>query len=173
MSVDYTLFRVSSEFLEIPSSQKLKEWTAETALPFGSRLDIIERLCSILGFEHDERRDKQILKCWKESQSEGLISSDCQPQITTTVHYKYHQNNNNGRVVTYELEGDPIICIWMNRAYLEDFFPLVEVLSELAPFLVLDPQDGRLTNPEEFFYSLDDWIQKNYEEDVRSFQYEQ
>jgi hypothetical protein len=172
MSVDHTLLRVSSSFFDIPSNQWLEELTAETIMTFGSQPDVIRRLCSILGFEHDAHEDKLRLKYWRESQSQDSIPSDRQPPAIATIHYKYHQSEDNGRVVRYLLLGDPIDCISMNRAYPEDFLPVVDVLSELAPFLILDPTDGSFTNPEELFYSLDDWIQKNYEEDVWSFQYE-
>jgi hypothetical protein len=172
MSVDYTLLRISPVFLDIPSDQWLEELTAETVMTIGSQLDVIGRLCSILGFEHDDQEDELRLKYWREAQYQDPLSSAYQLPSIATVTYKYHQSNDNGRVVEYRLSGDPVDYVSINRAYPEDFLPVVDVLSDIAPFLVFDPADGSLTNPEGLFYSLDDWIQKNYEEDVWSFQYE-
>lgn len=66
---------------------------------------------------------------------------------------------------------DPIIMISINRAYPEDFLPIVNVLSDIAPFEVCDPQLGEFTNTDKLFYSFDGWMQKNYEEDELSLHY--
>ncbi|MDX2216951.1 MAG: hypothetical protein SFY66_27040 [Oculatellaceae cyanobacterium bins.114] len=171
MSVDHMLLRVSPNFLDIPSNQWLEKLTAETVMTLGSQLDVIEQLCSVLGFEHDEHEDQLRLQCWREFQSQDSISSDRQPPLMATICYRYHQHDDNGRVIMYNLLSDPVDCISINRAYPEDFLPVVDVFSDLAPFLIFDPTDGSFTNPEKLFYSLDDWLQKNYEEDVWSFQY--
>jgi hypothetical protein len=172
MSVDHILLRVSPSFFDIPSDQWLEKLTAETVMTFGSQLDVIRRLCSILEFEHDDQEDQVCLKYWRQSQSQDSIPFARQPPAMATIYYKYHQSEDNGRVVRYLLLGDPVDCISMNRAYPEDFLPVVDVFGDLAPFLVFDPTDGSFTNPEKLFYSLDNWMQKNYEKDVWSFQYE-
>lgn len=172
MSVDFFLFRIAPDFLKIPSDQMVERMTAETILPFGAQKELIDQLCSNLGFEHDEAEDDLRLERWRDSQAQGLISRDQQPPGISTICYRYHQENDNGRVVTYSLDGDPVICISTNQACSEDFLPIVDVFRELAPFLMFDPTDCEFINPEEFFYSLDDWMQKNYEEDACSFRYE-
>lgn len=172
MSIDFFLFRIAPDFLRIPSDQMVERMTAETALPFGAQKELIDQLCSNLGFEHDEAEDDLWLEHWRDSQAQGLIPLDRQPPVIATIRYRYHQENDNGRVVIYSLSSDPVDCISTNRAYPEDFLPIVDVFRELAPFLMLDPTDSKFINPEEFFYSLDDWMQKNYEEDACSFRYE-
>ena len=172
MSVDYTLLRIAPDFLKIPPDQMVEKMTAETVLPFGAPKELIDQLCSILGFEHDEAENNLRLERWKDSQAQGFVSHDWQPPVTSTIRYEYHQKDDNGRVVIYSLSSDPVICISINRAYPEDFLPIVDVFRELAPFLMLDPTDSKFINPEGFFYSLDDWMQKNYEEDACSFRYE-
>jgi hypothetical protein len=94
-----------------------------------------------------------------------------QPLTIATIYYQYPHRENDGRVVKYSFIGDPVEYISINRAYPEDFLPIVNVLNDFSPFLIFDPTNGQFDKPEELFYSFENWLQKNYEEDELSFQY--
>ncbi|XHX79602.1 MAG: hypothetical protein RBJ76_06705 [Stenomitos frigidus ULC029] len=143
MSVDYWLFRASAK----------QEMDGTEELPFGSQEENIERLCSTSGFE---LRSKEPL---------ANIGS------RATITYTYRQKNDMGRDVEFALQGDPVACISTNRSYREDFLPVIAILLDLSPFEIGD-LDGDIVSPEKLFYSLDDWMQKNYQEEVLSFNYE-
>ena len=145
MSVDYFLYRVS---IDKDASDR-----ADQLLAFGSQDAIIERLSSVIGFEVLSREELPNIGHW------------------VTVTYTYHNENDEGRVVEFALQDDPIACISINRAYPEDFLPVMNILDDLGPFLIQGPEDEPI-NPDDFFYSYADWIQKNYEEDELSFGYE-
>lgn len=145
MSDDYFLLRV-------PIDQN-SAGTDKQTLIFGSQDKIIERFSSEISFEVLSRRDLPNIESW------------------VTIAYTYHNKNDQGRRVKFALHEDPLACISINRAYPEDFLPVINVLSDLGPFLIQGPEDEPI-NPEDFFYSYDDWIQKNYEyEDDLSFRY--
>jgi hypothetical protein len=146
MSVNYLLLRISPSVFPDDPNQILEELTDETVLPFGSQQEIIDCLCSVLGFEHYT------------------------DYTQTIIFYKYHHRDNCGRVVRYSLLDNPVTAISINRAYPEDLLPVIDVLKHLEPFIILTPH--KLLNPEKLFYSFDDWIQKNYDEDELSFYYE-
>lgn len=136
MSVDYFLIR-------IPPNQQPE--TCNEWLPFGSQQEIIDRLCAVIGFEFPPKQD---------------LSKDYR---TATIRYTYQHRNEQGRVIKYLLQKDPVACISINRAYPEDLLPIVEILNNLSPFAILTPQ-GQM-ELESLVYSFDDWIEKNYEEE--------
>ncbi len=144
MSVDFFLYRIPSDLSSSDSIEKF--------LPFGSQDEIIEHFSSEIGFE--------------------LLSQDSPPNSRNwiTFLYTYHHESNMGRVVEFSLEDDPVTCISINRAYPEDFWPVINTFNELSPFLIQGP-DVKPINPDEFIYSFDDWIQKNYEANELSFSY--
>lgn len=145
MSVDFFLFRVPIDQDPVGTDAQL--------LVFGSQEEIIERLSSEIGFEVLSREDLPNIGPW------------------ATIAYTYHNENDEGREVEFALQGDPVDCISINRAYPEDFLPVISLLDDIGPFLIQGPEDEPI-NPDDFFYSYDDWIQKNYEEDELSFAYE-
>lgn len=147
MSVDYLLLRILPSIFHDDPNQILEELTDETVLPFGSQPEIIDCLCSVLGFEHYTDYTHR-----------------------TIIFYKYHHYDDCGRVVRYSLQDNPVTALSINRAYPEDFLPVTDVLKHLEPFIIVTPDE--LLNPEKLFYSFDDWMQKNYEEDQIQFDYE-
>lgn len=149
MSVDFSLFRASSE----------DEFDEASELSFGNQQEIIERLCSTVGFEYDHEYNERQLAALKEYQKEQ-ISSDMSPM--SIIFYCYHHEDDMGRAIEYYLQGDPVTCISINRAYPEDFLPIIEALEDLEPFVIFGP-DGTL-QPEELDYSYDEWIEMNYED---------
>ena len=146
MSVNYLLLRISSSIFHDDHNQILLDLTDETVLPFGSQQEIIDCLCSVRGFEHYTYNTHQ-----------------------TIIFYKYHHHGDCGREVRYSLLDDPVTTLSINRAYPEDFLPVIDVLKQLEPFIIVAPDE--LLNLEKLFYSFDDWMQKNYEEDETSFYY--
>lgn len=155
MSVDYMLLRVTS-------NQKIETMTK--LLPFGSQQEVINRLCYVLGFERDTWEDEHVqLEIEKWMRSQGHLKPEDKKPSRATMLYKYHHKNDNGRIVSYSLQGDPVASFHINRAYPEDFLPVIEVLRHLEPFSIMGPQ-GHI-DPESLFYTVDDWVQKNYEEE--------
>lgn len=154
MSVDYMLIRILSG-RELEAMNELS--------PFGSQQEIIDRLCAVLGFERNIWEDEHLRPEREEYlRNQGLLHPDEQRPPWATILYRHHHENDDGRVVSYSLQGDPIECISINRAYPEDFLPVIDILQELNPFLILGPEEP--IDPESLFYTFDDWIQKNYEE---------
>ncbi|MEL7086488.1 MAG: hypothetical protein AAGM36_18560 [Cyanobacteria bacterium J06597_1] len=153
MSVDYSLFRSSKELLDVPCDRRISELDEQTILPFGSQHDLIECLCSIPKFFENNWQPKRTLKCKQYS-----------PSSSIDYVYEYHQSGCNGRMVTYVLRDDPVIEFSINRAFPEDFLPLVHALEDLGPFLVFDPQLGKLMSPSDLNYAIDEWLKKNYQE---------
>ncbi len=123
-------------------------------LGFGSQQEVIDRLCTLPDFDRAEIR--------KYAQSQGALS-ELPP--SAAILYTFHYENDSGRTVSYSLCEDPVGCICINRAYPEDFLPLIDALKDLSPFTILGPRG--YIDPESLFYTLDDWIQKNYEEGYR------
>jgi hypothetical protein len=137
MSVDYHLYRLSL------GHDRAKP--IETKLVFGSQDEILDRLCSIIGFE-DLRQEQCPIR--------GKVAY---------LDYIYHNENDLIFGVTFELLEDPVGFIMAETEEVEDFWPIIEALKDLGPFLVQGPEDDPI-NPDEFFYSYDDWMQIKYEE---------
>ena len=171
MGVNYFLFKVSSDFLAISPSQRLSQLTEEHALPFGSSADVVEGLRSKPGFKRDFQADETYLKFRQESERKELTVRGQPFPPFVALNYRYPHISNRGRVVSYSLQDDPVICLSTNYAYVEDFWPVVHAFGDFKLFLVLSPR-GELTNPANFKYGFDAWMQKNYEEDELSFRYE-
>lgn len=123
MSIDYDLYKVPQ--VTVPSEML-------EAIPFGSQQEIIDRLCSILGFS---------------------LTSENSP--SATIFYQYHHESDCGRVIQYRIHGDPVSSISINRALPEDLLPVVDVLGDLAPFVIVSSVDG-LTNLYQLFYTFID-----------------
>ena len=149
MSVDYDLYRVPLEPILDEMNQPMP-----FGIFFGSQQEIIDRLCFVLGFERNAKEDE-----WLTSEHSPIA----------TIFYKYHHKSDCGRVIRYKICDDPVISISINRAFPEDLLPVINVLSNLAPFAIVSSVNG-LTNPQELFYSCDDWLQKNYQEDEDALQ---
>jgi hypothetical protein len=136
MSVEYYFFRVTSFD------------NAETAFadpqPFGSRADIIDRLSSTIGFQLESVDD--------------FDSPD-----SAVVSYQYHHEDDEGKWLEFSLDGDPVTFISLHRNQPEDFYPIIDVLKDLAPFAIAENGDIML-DPDRFEYTYDDWIQLNYED---------
>lgn len=150
MSIDYDLYRVPLEPILDEMNQPMP-----FGIPFGSQKEIIDRLCSVLGFERNANKKDE----W--------LTSEHSPRAT--ILYKYHHISARGRVIRYQICDEPVISISINRAFPEDLLPVIDVLSNLAPFVIVSSVDG-VTNPQELFYSFDDWVQKNYQEDEDALQ---
>lgn len=135
MSVDYFLFRAS------PS--KDNQTMMQELLPFGSQEEVLQRLCSSPGFKPSTKKRINNDKSW------------------AFVTYCYSYGDREGREIEFALQGDPVDCISVNRAYKEDFLPITHVLTDLAPFEIMDI-DGEFVSPDELSYSFSDWTQENY-----------
>lgn len=135
MSIDYDLFRVTSfdnAEAEFPNPQ-----------PYRSRADIINLLLSTLGFQVEE--------------GDVFDSSS-----SVSIAYQYHHEDDDGRWVEFSLLGDPVMYISLQRNQPEDFYPIIDVLKDFAPFAIAENGDVMI-DPECFDYTYDDWIQLNYE----------
>ena len=120
MTIDYWLFRTSSN-----------PHDSDAVLPpFGSQEEVIERLCSVPGFELYRK--------------ESLENSEPFAIIT----YIEEDSNGEAQDVEFNLSGDPVTCISISRASREDFLPIVHALSNLAPFAIVDI-DGEAISPDE------------------------
>lgn len=151
MSVSLSLFRVASSFLKIPPDQRISELNEKVVLPFGSCSNIVERLCEASGF------------------SRNLAYGKTLP--LARINYWYQPGNIHGGIMAYKIWDDPVSCITVKRAHLEDFWPIIDVLKDLEPFLVLHPGDGKLISPHDFKYSMNEWFHKNSAENARHFKY--
>ncbi|MBL1175061.1 hypothetical protein [Pantanalinema sp. GBBB05] len=136
MSSSHDLFRVTS-------FDKAQE-EIFNPIPFGDRAEIVERLCSVLGF-----------------QIESGTLSDRSSQVI--VSYQYHHEDDQGRGVEFSFMQDPVIFVSINRAQPEDFYPVIHVLKDLSPFAIVENGD-MILDPERLYYSFDDWMQLNYED---------
>jgi hypothetical protein len=114
-------------------------------ISFGSKTAIIDRLCSVVGFEIID-------------EEYFLGSEPC-----ATIAYQYHHQDDEGDYVEFTLTGDPVTCIWIEDTDREDFYPIMEALKDLAPFAIFDLGDGILIDPEELDYTYDDWLQLQYD----------
>ncbi len=137
MGNQLSLFRVNPAFLDIPISERIQAINAEAALALGHLQDIIKLL----------------------SASDGFVPP---VQGRCGLDYFYPHREGKGRFVTYLMKGDPVISVSIKRAYLEDFWPLVNNLAHLQPFVVFDPPTGNLLSSEEFAYSSTRWMEKQY-----------
>lgn len=151
MGVSLSLYRVANSFLNIPSNQRISELNEEVVLPFGSRSHIVELLCAASGFSHN-------------------LAEGTTPPLAW-INYWYQPDNIDGRILTYRICNDPVSCITVKRAYVEDFLPIIDVLKNLEPFLVLNPSSSKLISPHEFKYSMEEWFQKNSVGDAFNFKY--
>ncbi|KAM3095505.1 hypothetical protein ACKFKG_13445 [Phormidesmis sp. 146-35] len=135
MSIDYFLFRAS------PNKDKQ---TAIQELPsFGNQEEVVQRLCSSPGFKLSTQKRINNDKSW------------------AFVNYFYSHVDGQGRGIEFALQGDPVDCISVKQAYKEDFLPVTHVLTDLAPFEIMDIE-GVLVSPDELSCSFNDWIQENY-----------
>ncbi|UJB71303.1 hypothetical protein HRE53_10060 [Acaryochloris sp. 'Moss Beach'] len=167
MSVDFSLFRVANSFLQISSDQRISELNEKVVLPFGSFTNIVERICDISGFSQNFAEEATSLRIWEE-----LDTEDRYKLPLAWINYRYQLDNIYGRVLHFTIWDDPVSCIMVNRrAYVEDFFPIIDVLKNLEPFLVLNPSSSKLISPHEFKYSMEEWFQKNSVGDELNFKY--
>ncbi|MBD2075146.1 hypothetical protein H6F86_14830 [Phormidium sp. FACHB-592] len=122
MSVDYWLFRVPF---------KRDDPKAELT-PFGSQEEVVNRLCSQPGFTlHRKKR----------------IEND---EPWAVIVYITANEEGEESDVEFSVQGDPVTCISIHRAFREDFLPIITVLSELAPFEIVDI-NGEAISPDELF----------------------
>jgi hypothetical protein len=122
MSVDYWLFRVPFE-QDDPNAEQP---------PFGSQEEVVNRLCSQPGFTLHRKERLENSEPW------------------AVIVYITENEEGEESDVEFSIQGDPVICISINRASQEDFLPIVTVLSELAPFEIVDI-DGEAISPDELF----------------------
>lgn len=151
MGVSLSLFRVANSLLKIPPDQRISELNEKVVLPFGSCANIVERLCSVSGFSRNLADGKTLPLAW--------------------INCWYQPGNIYGGILFYRIWDDPVSCITVKRANVEDFLPIIYVLKDLELFLVLNPVDSKLTSSHEFKYSMEEWFQKKSAEDARNFKY--
>lgn len=167
MGVDFSLFRVTSSLLKISPDQRISELNEKVVLPFGSCSNIVERLCEASGFSRNHAEEATSLRLWEESDADHRYELPL-----AWINYRYQPDNIYGRVLHFTIWNDPVSCIMVNRAYFgEDFFPIIDVLKNLEPFLILNPSSSKLISPHEFKHSVEEWFQKNSVEDARNFKY--
>jgi hypothetical protein len=94
-------------------------------------------------------------------ESYGKRSS--QETSIVTITYEYAHKHDKGRIINYSLTDDPIIGISLEKCHAEDFLPLIDVLKDLSPF-DLKCLASDTINLDSLSYSLDAWLQINYEE---------
>jgi hypothetical protein len=114
-------------------------------MSFGAKTAIIDRLCSIVGFEIID-------------EEYFLGSEPC-----TRIAYRYHHPDDRGDYVEFTLTGDPVTYIWIEDTDPEDFYPIMEALKDLAPFAIFDSGEDKPIDPEKLDYTYDDWLQLQYD----------
>jgi hypothetical protein len=176
---EYWLFRVHP-------NQTIE--TMDELLPFGRQAAIVNRLCNAPGFTYDAwhiatsaRKDythseggsnKNLVKPTNNSESSTRSNSislrsyskrSSQKISIVTITYEYAHKHDKGRIINYSLTDEPIMVISVERSHAEDFLPLIDVLKDLSPF-DLKCLASDTINLDSLSYSLDAWLQINYEE---------
>lgn len=167
MGVSLSLFRVANSLLKFSPDQRMSEINEKVVLPFDSCANIVERLCEASGFSRNFAEEATSLRLGEESDADHRYELPL-----AWINYRYQPDNIYGRVLQFTIWNDPVSCIMVNRAYfVEDFFPIIDILKNLEPFLILNPSSSKLISPHEFKYSMEEWFQKNSVGDELNFKY--